>query len=301
MENFEVDPVKAVQKFDQEDVEFPMIVYLRGDEDYFNEFSLNADQVMNLLGIKRSRLNQISGKDLRVGRTRIENYIRPVYRQIDVDQYLNWIRPTATHKKSSELLNEAREKLERQSTDLSLQLSSSLDSIVKEFTEKIVSEFFEQKKYSKNILLKMEKQLLLSILKTQSLNRFQNKKSKQSRQSIENILSTLATLDSDLQELKISSLHGNDIIRHNERMLIDIMETLQVQNKILTDQIEKLSCELQEIKKKIPYAYLVLPMEKKLRARHGIARKEIAEEKPVKFARTRKVNPYVKKRRPSCM
>ena len=43
-------------------------VWLKGDEDFFEDFNWNADQVMNYLGIKRSRLNQISGKELRVGK-----------------------------------------------------------------------------------------------------------------------------------------------------------------------------------------------------------------------------------------
>src|SRR5438045_3561626 len=49
----------------------PMLVWLRGDESYCGDFCLDADQVMVRLGIKRSRLTQISGRELRVGRMRM--------------------------------------------------------------------------------------------------------------------------------------------------------------------------------------------------------------------------------------
>ncbi len=51
-----------------QDGDLPMIVWLRGDELYVDEFCLDADAAMKALGIKRSRLTQISGKELRVGR-----------------------------------------------------------------------------------------------------------------------------------------------------------------------------------------------------------------------------------------
>jgi hypothetical protein len=58
--------------------DFPMIVWLRGDEPWFSQFDMDAEAVMSALGIKRSRLTQISGKELRVGRVRMDRYIRPV-------------------------------------------------------------------------------------------------------------------------------------------------------------------------------------------------------------------------------
>src|SRR5690606_18828586 len=58
--------------------ELPMIVWLRGDEEIASEFTVDAEAAMEFLGIKRSRLTQISGRELRVGRMRIDRYIRPV-------------------------------------------------------------------------------------------------------------------------------------------------------------------------------------------------------------------------------
>ena len=106
------------QSANQEANNLPLVVYLRGDEAYFEQFSLRADDVMTALQIKRSRLNQISGRELRVGKARIDHYLRAVYRPKDVEEYLNWTRATVTHKRSSEVLGEASAKLEQQSEAL---------------------------------------------------------------------------------------------------------------------------------------------------------------------------------------
>jgi len=87
--------------------DFPMIVWLRGDEPWFSEFDMDADATMSALSIKRSRLTQIAGKELRVGRVRVDRYIRPVFRSIDVEQYLKQTRATASHQRSSDAINSA--------------------------------------------------------------------------------------------------------------------------------------------------------------------------------------------------
>src|SRR5262245_8088354 len=91
--------------------DLPMIVWLRGDEPYCGDFVLEADAVMTQLGIRRSRLTQISGRELRVGRIRRGRYVMPVYRQTDVDSYRGWTRATASHLKSSTLLQDAADSL----------------------------------------------------------------------------------------------------------------------------------------------------------------------------------------------
>lgn len=108
-----------------------MVVWLRGDEPFFNEFSLNADQVMKHLNIKRSRLTQISGKELRVGRTRIDRYIRPVYRPEDIEEYLQWTRPTASHQKSSKVLEEAAQKLSKEYDSLLSEIDLKMQALAK--------------------------------------------------------------------------------------------------------------------------------------------------------------------------
>jgi hypothetical protein len=89
----------------------PMLVWLRGDEPYCGDFHLDADEVMARLGIKRSRLTQISGRELRVGRMRMGRYIRPVYREADVEAYRQWTRATASHVKAASVLQDAAKDL----------------------------------------------------------------------------------------------------------------------------------------------------------------------------------------------
>lgn len=94
--------------------QFPMIVWLRGDEPWFTQFDMDAEAVMKAVGIKRSRLTQIAGRDLRVGRVRVDRYIRPVFRSIDVARYLDQTRATASHQKSSEAIKTAADSLQQQ-------------------------------------------------------------------------------------------------------------------------------------------------------------------------------------------
>lgn len=102
----------------QSDSSLPMIVYLRGDEDCVEQFCIDADQAMHELGIKRSRLTQISGRELRVGRIRKDRYIRPVYRPQDIRDYQSWTRSTASHQSSSLLIEQTMGRLEKQCEQL---------------------------------------------------------------------------------------------------------------------------------------------------------------------------------------
>jgi len=108
-----------------ESTELPMVVWLNGNESYFEAFTLDADAVMAHLGLKRSRLTQISGKELRVGRAKMGRYIRPIYRPCDVEAYQAWVKPTATHKKSSSVIEEAVQHLETQ-TEVSIRQMQEL-------------------------------------------------------------------------------------------------------------------------------------------------------------------------------
>ncbi|MBC61493.1 MAG: hypothetical protein CMP11_03470 [Zetaproteobacteria bacterium] len=125
--------------------DLPLTVWLKGFEPYFSDFSLDANQVMEKLGIKRSRLNQISGRELRVGKARIDRYLRPVYRPQDVEKYLEWTRPTASHKRSSAIIEEAREKLEENTAklvDLVSTLSENLGVEIEDASKKSFNDNF---------------------------------------------------------------------------------------------------------------------------------------------------------------
>ena len=124
--------------------DLPIIVWLKGDEPYFSDFSWDANEVMKVLSIKRSRLNQISGKELRVGKARIDHYIRPIYRPCDVKHYLSWTRPTASHKRSSTIIEEARQKLEDKTDDLISKMSDSSKDALEDVKITIRNLLFEQ-------------------------------------------------------------------------------------------------------------------------------------------------------------
>ena len=113
--------------------DLPMVVWLVGTEPWFSEFSLEADHVMTSLGIKRTRLTQIAGRELRVGRVRRGRYISPVFRPEDVEQYLKWSRAPSTHIKSSTMLSEAADTLKQQADLLETQFLELKDSMTSDF------------------------------------------------------------------------------------------------------------------------------------------------------------------------
>jgi hypothetical protein len=110
-----------------------MVVWLRGDEPYCTEFTLEADAVMEKLGIRRTRLTQISGRELRVGRIRKGRYIVPVYRPIDVMEYQSWTRASVAHVKSSNVVQEAADSLRIAGEEL----TERVDRIVQQLTSSI--------------------------------------------------------------------------------------------------------------------------------------------------------------------
>lgn len=117
--------------------DLPMVVWLRGDEPYGEAFTMDAEAAMEALGIKRSRLTQISGKELRVGRKRIDRYVRPVYRQEDIEEYKGWTRAPATHQRSSSALKEAADELREHSQGLTDQFMEAIGSHQRETQEAV--------------------------------------------------------------------------------------------------------------------------------------------------------------------
>jgi chromosome segregation ATPase len=91
-----------------------------------DEFNWDADEVMEFLGIKRSRLTQISGKELRVARIRRDRYLRPVYREADVRDYQEWTRATATHQSSSRAIETAIDSLDDRFSDILVVLQEKI-------------------------------------------------------------------------------------------------------------------------------------------------------------------------------
>ena len=122
---------------EKENEELPMVVWLKGDESYVDEFCLDAEAAMKEIGIRRSRLTQISGKELRVGRMRIDRYVRPVYRKKDIDEYKKWTRATASHLRSSSVLEQASKKLENKVSEIESNLEDRVKDIHQDLQEQI--------------------------------------------------------------------------------------------------------------------------------------------------------------------
>lgn len=196
-----------------------MIVWLKGDEPYFGDFSLSADEVMASLSIKRSRLNQISGKELRVGRARIDRYYRPVYRPTDVEAYLNWTRPTASHQRSTSVLNEAAKKLH-----------SSVASIPEDIEERFI-------KISKTLLNQSKDQLT-------SMHRNNTNHNSLVKKDVARIQDHVGDLASELRKIETNLSNANQM--HFKNVIVAIERLIQHTNQ-QNEEAQKNSATQNEI------------------------------------------------------
>ncbi len=233
----------------------PMLVWLRGDEPHFSDFSLNADQVMERLGIRRSRLNQISGKELRVGRARIDGYVRPVYRPDDIEEYLQWIRPSASHKKSSDVLDEARSKLESQSERILDEFSHRFDGLVETFTSKFQQRFSDEHRFSKRMFVTMHKTLRLSLRGLSQRMGLMHEQSLKFWQNLDQRLESLDTLVDSSELTKTALLQTSDRVLHSEKILL----RLQNEQKDLLQKVSELAQALEDLKDKSPKPNVFAP------------------------------------------
>lgn len=254
--------------------EFPMIVWLRGDEPWYSEFNMDAEATMNALGIKRSRLTQIAGKDLRVGRVRVDRYIRPVFRSRDVEQYLNLTRATASHQKSSDALNSAAEllcqqvnrleaRLETINQNLMTQIESTLQKVLTETFSLVVKGVADRldalegdvvnrlSVLTQETLLKhvdaiqkdfaaRSSDLSLNIeSSTKALTRSHDLQDK----SIRELTSRLATLDEKFPSLGVEIKNSELSLRQDLRAIISDLSYLRKPDKILKTKSKDSSVE----------------------------------------------------------
>lgn len=117
----------------------PFALWLAGDEPYFGDFCLDADEVMKRLHIKRTRLTQISGRELRVGRMRMGRYIKPFYREIDVEDYLGLSKAPQTAMKQKEIISEAQKQLAEVREEFVTTWTEPMLALKKEMNKKFVA------------------------------------------------------------------------------------------------------------------------------------------------------------------
>lgn len=139
--------------------ELPQVVWLRGDEPHCSAFSLDAEAVMQRLGIKRTRLTQISGRELRVGRIRRGRYVAPVYRLEDVEAYAAWTRPTAAHLKSSQVLEDAARALAHQGDAVAERVHDDLEHLLAEVADDFRARGREQERLADDRLARLTRRL----------------------------------------------------------------------------------------------------------------------------------------------
>lgn len=239
--------------------DFPMLVWLRGDEPWFSQFDMDADTTMAALGIKRSRLTQISGRDLRVGRVRMDRYIRPVYRSLDVEQYLNQTRATASHQKSSDAIKQAMEQLSEQSNIM----LATIDTIGSNFSAQINGVICELVTISVNKALEPLTQQISTLpfelhsKVTASFDEVQQRVNQSMSELANSLTQSLTTAADAVQSsareqaaaLEILTLQLNQTSEKTALM----EERLAAWDKMLTQNLQNMAIDLAELKKPSPF------------------------------------------------
>ncbi len=220
--------------------DLPMTVHLKGYEEYFEEFSWDAKKVMDVLGIKRSRLNQISGEELRVGKARVDRYLRPIYRPEDVKKYLAWTKPTASHKRSTSIIDEARLKLDQTSGELKEKLIGSQESLKEEIAllleQTLVKLTRNYEHLGEALLTKHLLSLQKNIQESQFLEQEAFKKTKLLEEKLEKILQKDLDTSSSILSLKEETTKQAQTMEQVLTQLISLEKKLESSEK----QLEKI-------------------------------------------------------------
>ncbi len=275
----------ATREFEEEDL--PLVLWLRGDEAICDEFTVDADTAMQMLGIKRSRLTQISGRELRVGKIRIDRYIRPVYRAIDIQNYLQWTRASVSHQKSSQAIELAAKKMDEQRETL-LQL---LEEFSQNFQEESAQEWRVELKSQARLFLdqfqKLEEMLAKAALNGEQRLQREMRRVDQLQQGANEQLQAMEELG-----LKLTSLQ--DVFGHfHEQQLKQehLLHNLGTQLKSLSEHVERRQTEMFDFCQRA-HVQLQETMEE-LRERKTVS----VEEKEMPVRRPRRAIPMALRRR----
>ncbi len=144
----------------------PLVVWLKGDEPFFDEFYLDAEDAMAFLDIKRTRLSQISGREVRVGRVKSGRYIVPRYRKVDLVAYLEHTRAPATHQKAALLSEKIENTLDVWDKRLSAQMETLLQEIEKSVGTVILGEGDKTRTYVYEYIKAVNSSLHRELFKT---------------------------------------------------------------------------------------------------------------------------------------
>jgi len=223
---------------EQSEHDLPMIVWLQGDEPYCEDFCIDAEAAMTALGIKRSRLTQISGKELRVGRIRIDRYVRPVYRLVDIDSYKKWTRATATHIRSSNLIEGAAEKLEQRADTIESRLQTTVNELHKN-VEALVGEIAEE-------TYRLQKVGLEKI--EHGLHRSEELIGESNSQFAESILVALEELREGIPQLSLEDL--DEAFSTVQKPILELHEQMQSLSEF-TNKLTKVLAPIEDLRDNI--------------------------------------------------
>jgi hypothetical protein len=231
----------------QKDRHLPMIINLRGDEELVDEFNWDADQVMEFLGIKRSRLTQISGKELRVARIRRDRYLRPVYREADVRDYQEWTRATATHQSSSRAIEQAIDSLDDRFSDILVVLQEKLLQYEERSTDLLKRQVHKLDEAGfgrfQKLLDEVDTQLALSERQEKQQGRMlgslmmQSEILEASRQELQELRAFLGTFHQDIRALLVAQ---QVLRREMEEAQASLRQALQEQTSMSQESIQSL-------------------------------------------------------------
>ncbi len=194
----------------------PMVVWLRGEEE---EFTLSAEDVMAALDIKRSRLTQISGHELRVGRRRVDRYLKPFYRPADLYSYQESTRAALTRQRSAAAVSSVADDIETRHKTILQETTAQLNAVVANTSQTL------QKKLSE-LLLATQSKTNLSVTEDNFLQ------TKKILRGFENLSRGWRMLLADF-ERQVATLHDNavqqlrDILRTQHEQQQRTLETLQ--------------------------------------------------------------------------
>jgi hypothetical protein len=239
----------------QKDQTLPMILTLRGDENIVEEFSYDTDQAMAFLGIKRSRLNQISGRELRVARIRRDRYIRPVYRECDLKDYLEWTRATATHLSSSKAIEQAVENLDDRFNDVLQVFNEKLQQVSQDQKGWMKGEFERlPQKITTRVALEKEFEPPMPLHREDKILRSQGEKILSLKADVEQLQSRLREI-AGMLTLVLPEMRELNVAQKSLRFDFDqkfssvdrLAEGLEERFELLSQRQEEIFLEMKEL------------------------------------------------------
>lgn len=198
------------------DIDLSSIVMLDDETHLKNEFTMDADAVMGVLGIKRSRLTQISGKELRVGKLKVDRYTRPFYRPEDVEAYKNWTRATASHQTSAKVLEEAGQLLKKECIEIKTNIEEGHTKLLKDFEKKTQKSLFSSAVTHQNRSNYLSQQL-------RSLFEFQSRNYGRQSKHVDSQHAKLQTLEAKIDLLACSSKTHMEIFVQSQSLLKEML------------------------------------------------------------------------------